>query len=59
MKFNRNGKQPLTDADKGMINTNYAYLGKEPPFKVGRWKGRRGANAGRSRSTRGRGAAAS
>ncbi|XP_027161031.1 uncharacterized protein LOC113762002 [Coffea eugenioides] len=61
MKFNRNGKRPLTDADKGMINANYAYLGKEPPFKVGRWRGRRGANAGRSRSrsTRGRSAGAS
>ena len=31
------GRRKLSDIYKIMINTNYKYLGKEPPFKVGRW----------------------
>ena len=38
----------MTDAEKGRINSNYAYLGKQPPFTVGRWKGR----WGKGRATR-------
>ena len=41
-------KRKLTDAEKGAINANYAYLGKEPPFKVGNWAGR---SFGRGRAT--------
>ncbi|XP_027156674.1 uncharacterized protein LOC113757758 [Coffea eugenioides] len=46
-------KRPLTEADKGFINLNYAYLGKDPPFNVGNWQGR-GGERGRGRG-RGRG----
>ena len=42
--------KPLTDAEKGAINANYAYLGKEPPFTVGNWRGRwSGRGRGRAR----------
>ena len=33
-------RKPLTDAEKGAINANYAYLGKEPPYTVGSWRGK-------------------
>ena len=41
-------KKKLMDAEKGAINANYAYLGKEPPFKVGNWAGR---SFGKGRAT--------
>ncbi|KAL3520283.1 hypothetical protein ACH5RR_018432 [Cinchona calisaya] len=33
-------KKRLAESDTAMINSNYAYLGKEHPFKVGRCRGR-------------------
>ncbi|KAL3537570.1 hypothetical protein ACH5RR_000936 [Cinchona calisaya] len=35
-KIAAQNKMRLIEADKAMINSNYAYLGKEPPFKVRR-----------------------
>lgn len=32
-------KSKLSEVEKVRINVNYEYLGKEPPFKVGRWAG--------------------
>lgn len=48
----KHGKQPLTDAEKVRINVNCEWLGKPPPFSVGRWKrgsGSRGGEVGRGR----------
>ncbi|XP_071928031.1 uncharacterized protein [Coffea arabica] len=46
-KQSLHSKRKLSEIDKIRINTNYEYLGKEPPFKIGRW-------AGTSRSSRSR-----
>lgn len=34
-------RKRLSNVDNIRINLNYEYLGKEPPFKVGRWAGRK------------------
>ncbi|XP_071918869.1 uncharacterized protein [Coffea arabica] len=44
-KQSLHSKRKLSEIDKISINTNYEYLGKEPPFKIGKW-------AGTSRSNR-------
>ncbi|KAL3513278.1 hypothetical protein ACH5RR_025995, partial [Cinchona calisaya] len=54
-QHNTISKKRLTEADKGRINANYAWLGKEPLYTVGNWKGwgrrrrRTGARRGEGR----------